>query len=80
MVSEGICRERESNVFAHISQDLTQHTKAGDASDERNSAAEIFFSFRVRKRKTPNQYAEIINVCANESLNQGNNENKRNKK
>lgn len=28
-----------------------------------------FFSFRVRKEeKTPNQYAEIINVYANESL------------
>lgn len=51
MVSEGICRERESNVFAHISQDLTQHTKAGDASDERNSAAEIFFLLELEREK-----------------------------
>lgn len=42
--------------------------KAREASSRGNSAAKIFF-FRVRrKEKTPNQYAEIINVYANESL------------
>lgn len=53
--------------------------KAREASSGGNSAAKIFF-FRVRrKEKTPNQYAKIINVYANESLNQENKENKRNK-
>lgn len=33
-----------------------------------DSAAKIFFFGVRRKEKTPNQYAEIINVYANESL------------
>lgn len=39
----------------------------------------FFFSGVRRKEKTPHQYAEIINVYANEITNQENNENKRTK-
>lgn len=42
--------------------------KAREASSGGNSAAKIFFFGVRRKEKTPNQYAEIINVYANELL------------
>lgn len=42
--------------------------KARQASSGGIAAAKIFFFGVRRKEKTPNQYAEIINVYANESL------------
>lgn len=42
--------------------------KAREASSGRSSAAKIFFFEVRRKEKPPNQYAETINVYANESL------------
>lgn len=61
----------QANVYS-TGADFKRGAKAREASSGGNSAAKIFF-FRVRrKEKTPNQYAEIINVYANESLNQEN--------
>lgn len=48
-----------------------------EVSSDGNSAAKIF-SLEL-KEKTPHQYAEIINVYANEITSQENNENKRTK-
>lgn len=47
---------------------LQRQVKAGEASSGVNSAAKIFFFGVRRKEKTPNQYAETINVYANEPL------------
>lgn len=48
-----------------------------EVSSDGNSAAKIFSLELEGKEKTPHQYAEIINVYANEITNQENNENKR---